>query len=666
MSSTPNEQAKRIKLTNPGNIDDSRGPYPTLAAANLAIPNTMVEGESYRKGKFVEIGAAAPYKTYWWSGTDYADNKLVEYFSELTKKTDLFAVPPDKITAMTTGYWASSAVDSSAITASATLNHTNLIDCAPGDKFVIQGMTSATKTNTAGSFAHYFSVTGSRLFYQGSAVLVADGADWILTAPSTVGIVKFGINAHNTDLPNIKIRKGASSFDVGEKVKPEWLLTPVTKTSQLQNDSQFVYVADLTPMRNKLMIMDNGAGSPDYGFVVTAISGGLSITWTGPILLSYTNDPSSSVNRYSHLIASSGTRTITLDSTNATTCYVKKSDFVGTTAEIIPVYYCRWGDDVLKDPNTLILITKNKSQALKDCTGIFADYVRNSLNENRISALEGAAPENVAFLTSDNESQNLFLRGKASKPDLTGKKYGIIAAGQSNTDGRVLMVDAPIWLNQADPTLAGVKMWNRGSQAFADFKLGVNPGSDSNASTLWAYDMVVYQMLQDYLNDDIYVVKRTRGGCAISEFGTNGGGYWDAYFERVPSGVVLMNSLEQQIRAAKAASSAFEFKAFIWHQGEGDYASPAQDDYYQNFKNVIAYVRGIVDNPKLPVIYGSISTVSAQYSAVVKAAQVKIASEDPYCFFIDMGAAALLDSYHFNAASSISLGEQVFDLIKDL
>jgi len=82
-----------LKNLLPGPLDSVRGPYATVAAANLAIPNTIVGGESYRKGKFVEIGSSAPYVTYWWSGTDYADDKLVEYFGGLIKKTDTNTSP---------------------------------------------------------------------------------------------------------------------------------------------------------------------------------------------------------------------------------------------------------------------------------------------------------------------------------------------------------------------------------------------------------------------------------------------------------------------------------------------------------------------------------------------------------------------------------------------
>jgi len=645
----------------------------TLPAATNIIPAWTAT--AYASGIQVNYNGVDYYSNAITAGTDVPGTS-VKWTTRLDMvvKTKLITKISELLTTKTSGYWASGAANDTAITASGTLSHTNEIVCSPGDKFVILGITSATITGTSGAFAKAFDVSGNALANIGSGSLVADSSTdvvtgatisgYILTIPATTGITKFGINFSNTDTATVSIKKGALVSDTYEKVHPNYLPIPVTDNAQIANGAGYALASSLVPLNNKMQILDNAGGTPDYGFVITPIVGGLTITWTGAILLSYSNDPSTSSNRYGHLIASSGTRTITLDSLNATTVYIKKSDFTSATAEIIPIYYCRWGDDALKDPNNFLLITKNKSQSLKDCMGPLADFIRNSLNEKRISTLETNAPAGLALTKADNEAQNLFLRAKAKKDYTTGKKYGIIAAGQSNTDGRVLLTDAPSWLNQADPSLAGVNMWDRTAQAFGTFKLGVNSGADSPTQTLWAYDMVLYYLLQQFLADNIYVVKRTRGGTAIDPAGTNGGGYWNPYFERVPSGVVLMDSLEQNIRAAMAANTGFKFKAFVWHQGEADYLSPAQDNYYQNFKNVIAYVRGIVDDPKLPVIFGTISTISAQYSATVKAAQQQIATEDPYAHLIDMGAATLLDAYHFDTTSAQSLGTQMFNIAK--
>lgn len=87
MSSTGTEIAKPLKFMNPGSLDENRGPYPSTAAANLAIPNTVKGGRNLREGKIVDIGIVPTLVPYWWNG-GYADKNLVEYFGELATKVD--------------------------------------------------------------------------------------------------------------------------------------------------------------------------------------------------------------------------------------------------------------------------------------------------------------------------------------------------------------------------------------------------------------------------------------------------------------------------------------------------------------------------------------------------------------------------------------------------
>lgn len=64
----------------PGPLDSLRGPYDSLAAANGAVPSTLVNGKNFREGKFVEIGTGGVFKTYWWKGTgQYLNSDLEEY-----------------------------------------------------------------------------------------------------------------------------------------------------------------------------------------------------------------------------------------------------------------------------------------------------------------------------------------------------------------------------------------------------------------------------------------------------------------------------------------------------------------------------------------------------------------------------------------------------------
>lgn len=68
----------------PGPLDSLRGPYDSLAAANGAVPSTIVNGKNFREGKFVEIGTNGVFETYWWSGSgQYLNSDLVKYVEDV-------------------------------------------------------------------------------------------------------------------------------------------------------------------------------------------------------------------------------------------------------------------------------------------------------------------------------------------------------------------------------------------------------------------------------------------------------------------------------------------------------------------------------------------------------------------------------------------------------
>lgn len=73
MSNT--ETSKSIKLMNPGPLDAWMGPYESVAAANAAIPNLVLEGKNLRVAKFPLIGTDDSYVIYCWQG-GFANSNL--------------------------------------------------------------------------------------------------------------------------------------------------------------------------------------------------------------------------------------------------------------------------------------------------------------------------------------------------------------------------------------------------------------------------------------------------------------------------------------------------------------------------------------------------------------------------------------------------------------
>ena len=128
-----------------------------------------------------------------------------------------------------------------------------------------------------------------------------------------------------------------------------------------------------------------------------------------------------------------------------------------------------------------------------------------------------------------------------------------------------------------------------------------------------------------------------------------------------------MLKLRETIESVLTAHNNTEFKAVLWHQGEGDMQSvDGAFEYYENLKAVIWYIRGIVGNPNLPFIFGTISHRSMQYSAMIEDAQKRVAEEDPNVYCVDMSKAELLDDYHFNATWSEYLGYEMWKILEPL
>ena len=244
-----------------------------------------------------------------------------------------------------------------------------------------------------------------------------------------------------------------------------------------------------------------------------------------------------------------------------------------------------------------------------------------------------------------------------------------LVAGQSNTDGRVPIAEPPTWLG-VDNKVPNTKMFNDITNTFDDWMYGVNGGGDNNVDLRWAYDSTAIKSYANLKSKRQYVVKNTRGGTSIGLNPIVGSGCWNVDFNSITNRK-LLQELEDKYKTAVLVLNNLGYnpivKGLLWHQGESDSSTVEnQNSYYQNFKDVIYYVRNtIVGNTELPIVFGSISHASAQYSSVVETAQFQIASEDDNAYIVDMQNGTLLDPYHFDDISSEFLGEGMYDIIKN-
>lgn len=246
---------------------------------------------------------------------------------------------------------------------------------------------------------------------------------------------------------------------------------------------------------------------------------------------------------------------------------------------------------------------------------------------------------------------------KGASPVLFPNAPCILVAGQSNIDGRVPKANLPASI----------------VPPFDNIKNSINSVNGTFASSMtlpnsFGIDFSLYAAIND-LGTPWYIIKRSMGGTSISPFGDSSY-HWTPFYEELDdiSKSLLYTFNTQIAKCAEVNPNTYNIRALIWQQGEGDRAKTSKKaalDYYKDFKCLIAYIRGIAGNEKLPVVCGTVSHLSGQYDPIVEAATLKVAEEDPYMTCIDMSGAGLLDAYHFNADAAVYFGYKAFDALID-
>ena len=273
-------------------------------------------------------------------------------------------------------------------------------------------------------------------------------------------------------------------------------------------------------------------------------------------------------------------------------------------------------------------------------------------------------------ITNDDASKTKYYnKGKSYKSTGGGKKFGIVVGGQSNAYGATPISGMPQKIKDALPFTNCNLVMNDGFDATAyqqTVEKSFSPFS-YEGKTNWGFDGALYYYLTTNANQTLYVMKLAEGNVSIDPQGnTPNGDHWTADYEQLDESHALIRWFEKIICNHSYNNDEFEIRAFVWHQGCADHPAGPASRYYENLKNVVNYVRGIVGNPNLPFLTATISTRSAHYSAVVKNAQIKLAEEDPNVYLIDVEDAPLCDSWHFTSDVLDWLGSKMFDLMIDI
>lgn len=265
----------------------------------------------------------------------------------------------------------------------------------------------------------------------------------------------------------------------------------------------------------------------------------------------------------------------------------------------------------------------------------------------------------------------------------------IITAGQSNTDGRVMNNELPLYIQKNRYRHC---YWCYGTSgqyqtgaagAFQLFwpRLGMKSKPDR-----WGYDAVTYYRIEKALKRDFYVIKWSIGGTAIDPAAERSTSkkYWSAdsaWLSRNSStlekGKSLLKSFTEEIAACIDARlsqlpEGYDIKAMLWHQGESDWTMGHH--YYENLKGVVAYVRHFLAQKtgeerylQLPFICGTVSRQNKCYSQAVEEAMLRLAREDENFYVIDMSQGELQsDKLHFTAQSAEYLGNAMYNKLVEI
>ena len=253
-----------------------------------------------------------------------------------------------------------------------------------------------------------------------------------------------------------------------------------------------------------------------------------------------------------------------------------------------------------------------------------------------------------------------------------------ITAGQSNAEGRESVEYLPAYLNDSCyKHLRYAFVRSEQSGKFGNFKFG----------DTFAFCDVTNYFIDSALNTDFYAIKCTYGGTAIAPGITEAGKpIWYANRNWIKGnkahcsgkgGMSLTLSLTEGFTKCVDTTlshlpDGYDVKAIMWHQGESD--RNKADDYYQNFKDMITFMReqiySVTKNEKdktLPFIFGTVSHASHQYNPVVEAAQFKVARELPNVYAIELSDTGLqVDKLHFDGPWTEYVGKLMFNKLVEL
>lgn len=264
----------------------------------------------------------------------------------------------------------------------------------------------------------------------------------------------------------------------------------------------------------------------------------------------------------------------------------------------------------------------------------------------------------------DAEIATFYNRGKEVVQSFDNTAF--IIAGQSQFDGRIEIANLPAWWI-ADGGIEDVSILS--GSAWVDY----DSAAFSNSGTMYSMEIHLLHLFSQYqVSKDpthtTFVIKKTLGGSSIAAENGDGAGRWTPEFEKIQGQTHLLKELRTEYLNASLTTEAetYTIRALLWANGEGDRNAP--HEYYRNLKIMIAYIRGFVGNPTLPVLLFGINYQSLQYNHEVEKGKQKLASEDSYIWYVPVTTNELThlkaDKIHFNDIGGQELMQTAWDIME--
>ena len=265
-----------------------------------------------------------------------------------------------------------------------------------------------------------------------------------------------------------------------------------------------------------------------------------------------------------------------------------------------------------------------------------------------------------------NKRKNIYTPSSNGDIVLTGVRKVIAIMGQSNIDGRADIVGLPSDIENPTPL---VKYYQNSS--WNDWDCTKPPARWASLDNSFAHDTIWLQRLAEDLNENIYIVKKSRGGTTFKQT-TNVKGDWNIsstepenhYLEFIRRLTNTKNYVEQ------VEFKNFELSGLVVDIFESDNDISDVPTLTTDFKNFITKIREFANNQNLPILHRRLNIIQNGVDQWVIDLQDFFANNteaqggiDNY-YLVDGEGTTFFDGVHLDAVSNELLSDRFIPLVK--